>query len=130
MIDFKHFEWQEREGRFHNGEPFHEWVYVHGSGRIIASVQAPTDQRGGFTHEVSFLFSQDVMMRGGPFLFLDFDSGKRFVESRMSVKVQDVNMDGTLTAEPPQPSPDMAAIVDGMKAAMASVVRRPTVDVP
>jgi len=91
------FIWQERTGRDPQGEAFHEWTYDHASGRILASIQGPQDQKGGFTHTVQFLFFRHVMMEGGPFIFGDFDSAKRFIETAVSHRVESLSPEGELT---------------------------------
>jgi len=105
--------WREREGRFPDDTPFHEWSYQHASGRLLAMISGPPDRRGGFVHEATFLFNQNVTMPGGPFLFTDFDSAKRFVESVIAGKVTSISTEGALEVVKP---PDQLA--ESMKQAM------------
>src|ERR1700727_1303415 len=90
--------WKEREGRTYEDEPFHEWTYQHASGRILAAIIGPQEKRGGFTHHINFTFAHNVTMvgRAGPFVFTDYDSGKRFVESIIAAKLESISPEGEL----------------------------------
>lgn len=116
-MELTDFQWTERNGRFQDDTPFHEWTFDHASGRMLAAIQGPTDARGGFLHDVRFLFQQEITMRGGPFLFTDFDSAKRFVESRIAENVTEATAEGSLTIKP-QPDVFSAAIQEGMDKAI------------
>ena len=109
------FQWQERTGRFPDDTAFDQWIFQHASGRIVAVIDGPVDKRGGFTHNVSFLFHQDVMMDGGPFVFADFDSGKLFVESVLATKPIKASAEGSLEIIQPPPNPQVTAMNDAIK---------------
>lgn len=115
-MELTDFQWQERDGRFEDDAPFHEWIYVHGSGRILGAIQGPTDKRGGFAHNVVFMFMQQVTMTGGPFLFLDFDSAKRYIEAKVSEYFQSVSPEGSVTLTPAEVKPDpMQQMLEALK---------------
>jgi hypothetical protein len=100
LLDLSEFRWTERSGTFD------EWTFEHVSGRILAAVSGPQDKRGGFTHNVSFLFSQKVTMRAAPYVFVDFDSAKCFVEFQVQKNLASINEVGSLQIETPPP-PDL-----------------------
>jgi hypothetical protein len=80
-MELTDFQWQEREGRYEDDAPFHEWIYLHASGRIFAAIQG----------------LQQVTMVGGPYLFLNFDAAKHFVEAAMAERAQSVSPEGSVT---------------------------------
>lgn len=117
------FQWEEREGLLPDETPFHEWIFMHGSGRILAVVRGPQDRRGGFSHDAGFMFRQEITMRGGPFVFIDFDSAKRFVEATVERTVESIDAEGVLSvAEPPN---EMAnAMKEAMQTGMSAFLPR------
>jgi hypothetical protein len=124
------FQWEERIGRGSDDEPFHEWTYQHASGRILAAILGPSDKRGGFSHAAQFFFHQEVTMVGGPFIFVDFDSAKRYVEAVVSGKVEQMHPDGSLIVVP-QAHPFGAVFSDAMTNAakmMSEKLHPPTIE--
>jgi hypothetical protein len=118
-MELTDFRWQERQGRDMNDEAFHEWTYQHGSGRLVATISGPIDKRGGFTHSVVFLFSQNITMAGSPFIFTDFDAGKRFVEGVIAAKIENASPEGLLeVARPADPMQEMVKQITGAGLAM------------
>jgi hypothetical protein len=111
-MELTDFQWTERNGRFPDDTFFHEWTFDHASGRMLAAIQGPDS-----FIDVRFLFQQEITMRGGPFLFTDFDSAKRFVESRIAENVTEATAEGSLTIKP-QPDVFSAAIQEGMDKAI------------
>lgn len=126
-MELTDFQWQERDGRFEDDTPFHEWIYVHGSGRILGAIQGPTDKRGGFAHSVVFMFMQQVTMMGGPFLFLDFDSAKRYIEAKVSEYFQSVSPEGSVTLVPAVSQPDpIQQMVNALKTMLPEIMKAKT----
>ena len=122
LIDFQ---WTERQGRLPDGEPFHEWIYTHASGRVMALIQGPQDKAGGFSHQAIFMFDQNNTMGTGPFIFIDFDSGKAFVESVVQLKVEGITPEGMLDVKAAPMNPQYAALADALKEMTAKFPQRP-----
>ena len=110
--------WTEHTGRNIEDDPFHAWAYQHVSGRILAEVGGPSDTRGGFTHQAQFLFHGQVANSGGPFVFIDFDSAKRFVESVLASRIEAISIGGELKIIE-ETNPSVVALQDALKTMQA-----------
>ena len=88
----------------------------------MAAIQGPQDKRGGFTHSVTFLFSQDVTMRFSPFVFVDFDSAKRFVEYSVGFHITSINeLGAVLEIEKPAVDLGLGPFIEQAKEMIAGI---------
>jgi len=79
------FIWERREGRDRDGDKFATWLLLHGSGRILARVIAPSADE--FAYRVHFNCKvPDRILRDSwdEYEFIDEYSAKRFVEQTLA----------------------------------------------
>lgn len=125
----KDCQWIERNGRGPDGEAFNELTLQHASGRIVATVLGPQDQRGGYSHCATFLFEQCLSMHGSPYIFSDFDASKRFIEAFIAENVTEISPGGMITVKRP-PRPEIGMIQDALKEALEIFGNRPPIYPP
>jgi hypothetical protein len=80
-----HWIWERKRGFNYEGDPFHELIAMHYTGRIIAVILCPLS-RDGFSYEVQF----KVRVKGGgedcygDLEFFSERAARRFVENAFS----------------------------------------------